>query len=229
MHEDAIAAGNLVVTIGDVRRDGIAHAIDRALDHVAHCEAMVVDCDIDVIDRSQFPARPGAGRAGWRSHDFFHAVRRLAADRRVRADRPDRMGPAARSDRPQRFDRGALGRRVPCRVRDALALGDLRCGGSGTTTTSLRRSCARISHGIRRPFVLAVSRSMKLPGPHISATTRPSSQCTSCTRPSVSPSRVVDLRVAKIGEPHHIAPAWESSARTRSSTLVQAELFGRGI
>src|SRR3982750_1806515 len=63
MHEDAMEAGNLVVTIGDVRSGGIAHAIDRALDHVAHCDALGVDCDIDVIDRSQFPAAPG-GRAG---------------------------------------------------------------------------------------------------------------------------------------------------------------------
>jgi len=84
MHEDAIAAGNLVVTIGDVRRDGIAHAIERALDHVSHCDALVIDCDIDVIDRSQFPAAPGARPAGMRVEDFFSAVRRLAADARVR-------------------------------------------------------------------------------------------------------------------------------------------------
>jgi len=84
MHEDAIAAGSLVVTIGEVRRLGIALAIDRALDHVGHCEAIVVDCDIDVIDRSQFPAAPGARPGGMASHDFFAGVRRLAADRRVR-------------------------------------------------------------------------------------------------------------------------------------------------
>jgi arginase family enzyme len=84
MHEDAIAAGNLIITIGDVRKDGIAHAIDRALDHVAHCDALVVDCDIDVIDRSQFPAAPGARPGGMAVHDFYHAVRRLASDPRVR-------------------------------------------------------------------------------------------------------------------------------------------------
>src|SRR3954447_15273537 len=84
MHEDAIAAGNLVVTIGDVRSGGIAHAIDRALDHVAHCDALVVDCDIDVIDRSQFPAAPGGRPGGMAVHDFFYAVRRLASDPRVR-------------------------------------------------------------------------------------------------------------------------------------------------
>jgi arginase family enzyme len=84
MHEDAIAAGNLVVTIGEVRRLGIALAVDRALDHVGHCEAIAVDCDIDVIDRSQFPAAPGGRPGGMAAHDFFAGVRRLAADRRVR-------------------------------------------------------------------------------------------------------------------------------------------------
>src|SRR5215213_8766403 len=39
MHEDALAAGNLVVTISEVRRLGIALAVDRALDHVRRCEA----------------------------------------------------------------------------------------------------------------------------------------------------------------------------------------------
>jgi formiminoglutamase len=84
MHEDALEAGNLVVTIGDVRRDGIAHAIERALDHVAHCDALVIDCDIDVMDRSQFPAAPGARPGGMAVQDFFAAVRRLASDSRVR-------------------------------------------------------------------------------------------------------------------------------------------------
>jgi len=84
MHEDAIAAGNLVITIGDVRRDGITDAIERALDHVSHCDVLVVDCDIDAIDRSQFPAAPGARPGGMAVQDFFSAVRRLASDSRVR-------------------------------------------------------------------------------------------------------------------------------------------------
>ena len=84
MHRDAVAAGNLVVTIGEVRKGGIDHAVERALDHVAHCEALVIDCDIDVIDRAQFPAAPGARPGGMAVHDFFHAVRRLASDSRVR-------------------------------------------------------------------------------------------------------------------------------------------------
>jgi formiminoglutamase len=84
MHEDAVEAGNLVITIGDVRRDGIGRAVERALDHVAHCDALVIDCDIDVIDRSQFPAAPGARPGGMAVHDFYAAVRRLARDPRVR-------------------------------------------------------------------------------------------------------------------------------------------------
>ena len=84
MHRDAEDAGNLVVTIGEVRRDGIDHALQKALDHVAHCDALVVDCDIDVIDRSQLPGAPGARPGGMVVADFFWAVRRLASDPRVR-------------------------------------------------------------------------------------------------------------------------------------------------
>ena len=84
MHRDALAAGNLVVTAGEVRRAGIAAAIERALAHVAHSQAIVVDCDIDVIDRSQFPGAPGARPGGMAIGDFFAAVRMLAAEPKVR-------------------------------------------------------------------------------------------------------------------------------------------------
>jgi arginase family enzyme len=84
MHRDAIEAGNCVVTMGDVRSHGIDAAISRALDHVAHCDALVIDCDIDVIDRSQLPGAPGARPGGMAVADFFAAVRRLASDPRVR-------------------------------------------------------------------------------------------------------------------------------------------------
>lgn len=84
MHEDAVAAGNLVITIGETNLNGIARAIERALSHVDHCEAIVVDCDIDVIDRSQLPGAPGARPGGMAAADFFKAVRYLASDRRVR-------------------------------------------------------------------------------------------------------------------------------------------------
>lgn len=84
MHRDANDGGHLVVTSGQVRRDGIEHVIGAALAHVAHCAAIVVDCDIDVIDRAQFPGAPGARPGGMAAHDFFAAVRMLAACARVR-------------------------------------------------------------------------------------------------------------------------------------------------
>jgi formiminoglutamase len=84
MDEDAAAAGNLVVTMTEVRLNGIGKAIERALDRLGACDAIVVDCDIDVIDRSQFPAAPGARPGGMAVDDFFSAVRRLAAEPRVR-------------------------------------------------------------------------------------------------------------------------------------------------
>ena len=84
MHEDALTAGNLVVTIGEVRQMSILAGIERALAHVAHCEAILVDCDIDVIDRSQFPGAPGGRPDGMEAADFLAAARRLAAEPRVR-------------------------------------------------------------------------------------------------------------------------------------------------
>ena len=84
MHRDAIAAGNTVVTIGEVKQAGIGAAIARALAQVAHCTAIVVDCDIDVIDRAQMPGAPGARAGGMAVDDFFAATRMLAADPRVR-------------------------------------------------------------------------------------------------------------------------------------------------
>ncbi|HET9335545.1 MAG TPA: arginase family protein [Sphingomicrobium sp.] len=84
MHRDAIDGGHLVVTIDQVRAEGIDRAVGRALDHLRHCEVIAVDCDIDVIDRSQFPGAPGARPGGMAAHDFFIAVRSLAAEPRVK-------------------------------------------------------------------------------------------------------------------------------------------------
>lgn len=84
MHRDAIDGGHCVVTIAEVRSTGIERAVDAALAHVAHCSAIVVDCDIDVIDRGQFPGAPGARPGGMAVHDFFTAVRRLASSPKVR-------------------------------------------------------------------------------------------------------------------------------------------------
>lgn len=84
MHEDAVSAGNLVITIAEVGLNGVPRAIERAISQVDHCEAIVVDCDIDVIDRSQFPGAPGARPGGMIVTDFFKAVRILASQRKVR-------------------------------------------------------------------------------------------------------------------------------------------------
>ena len=84
MHRDALAAGNRVITQAQVDDHGIGAAIEAAWAHVSHCEAVMVDCDIDVIDRSQFPAAPGARPVGMQARDFFAAVRTLAGKPAVR-------------------------------------------------------------------------------------------------------------------------------------------------
>jgi arginase family enzyme len=85
MHQDALAAGNLVISASYVREHGVDRQVARALLHLAHCDAIYVDCDIDVIDRSQFPGAPGSRPGGMAVTDLFAAVRLLAAEPRVRA------------------------------------------------------------------------------------------------------------------------------------------------
>ncbi|WP_260483148.1 arginase family protein [Sphingomicrobium flavum] len=84
MHRDALAAGNRVITQRQVDDHGIGVAIEAALTHVEHCDVIMVDCDIDVIDRSELPGAPGARPGGMASRDFFAAVRMLAAQPKVR-------------------------------------------------------------------------------------------------------------------------------------------------
>jgi arginase family enzyme len=84
MHRDALAAGNLITSMEEVRRDGIRKAVADAIEHTSHCDALVVDCDIDVIDRAQMPGAPGARPGGLHVVDFFWAVRELAGHHRTR-------------------------------------------------------------------------------------------------------------------------------------------------
>ena len=84
MHRDALDAGNLVVSIEEVRRDGIRKSVELAMEHMANADVIVLDCDIDVIDRAQMPGAPGARPGGMHVNDFYWAVRRIATDRRVR-------------------------------------------------------------------------------------------------------------------------------------------------
>ena len=67
MYDDAAEAGIDVWDIEEVLADGVAAAIDAALEHLSHVEAIMVDFDIDVIERSQCPGAPGARRAAFRS------------------------------------------------------------------------------------------------------------------------------------------------------------------
>jgi arginase family enzyme len=84
MDEDADAAGINVMNISDCFGMGIDWCIQAALDFLAPVEAIYVDCDIDVIDRAQFPAAPGARPGGMTATMFFAAARRLASNPRVR-------------------------------------------------------------------------------------------------------------------------------------------------
>jgi arginase family enzyme len=84
MHEDALAAGIGIFDLGFVLDEGIERAIDDALERLSHVEAILVDFDIDVIDRGQFPGAPGARPGGLPVWDFFRAARRLAEEERVR-------------------------------------------------------------------------------------------------------------------------------------------------
>jgi arginase family enzyme len=84
MHRDALSAGNLVISREEVRRDGIQKCVELAIAHMSHADAIVLDCDIDVIDRAQMPGAPGARPGGIDVTEFFWAVRRIAGDHRVR-------------------------------------------------------------------------------------------------------------------------------------------------
>ena len=84
MFEDAAAAGIEIWDIEAVREAGIEVAIDAALEHLSHVEAIIVDFDIDVIDRAQLPGAPGARPGGMAVTDFFRAARRLGEEERVR-------------------------------------------------------------------------------------------------------------------------------------------------
>ena len=79
MHRDALAAEIGVYTIEDVRERGMLDLLDEALDRLGHCRALMVDFDIDVIDRSQCPGAPGARPGGMPVDLFFDAARYLAS------------------------------------------------------------------------------------------------------------------------------------------------------
>ena len=84
MHDTARDAGIGVFTIADCKRRGILAVLDEALTRLAHCEAIMIDFDIDVIDRGQCPGAPGARPGGMPADMFFAAARHLAARPKVK-------------------------------------------------------------------------------------------------------------------------------------------------
>ena len=80
-HEQRIG----VVTAAECHADGVERAVDRALAGLPDVRAVHVDVDVDVLDVAHAPACPGARPGGWRPDQLFTAVRRLAADPRVRS------------------------------------------------------------------------------------------------------------------------------------------------
>ena len=84
-HAKARAAGNSLRLIGECRERGLLHVVAEELERLAGlCEAIYVDFDIDVIDRAQMPAAPGARPGGIAVHDFLAAARLIAAHPKVR-------------------------------------------------------------------------------------------------------------------------------------------------
>ena len=69
-----------ICDIEQVLDEGIEAAIDDALEQLSHVEAILVDFDIDVIDRAQLPGAPGARPGGLPASEFFRAARRLAEE-----------------------------------------------------------------------------------------------------------------------------------------------------
>jgi arginase family enzyme len=84
MHATALEAGIGIITMADVKRLGIVSVLEAALARLAHCPAIMVDFDIDVIDRAQCPGAPGARPGGMPVDMFFQAARFLGAERKVK-------------------------------------------------------------------------------------------------------------------------------------------------
>jgi formiminoglutamase len=84
MHKDALAAGIGVFTLAQCREEGIAAILGAALGRLSHVEAIMVDFDIDVIDRAQLPGAPGARPGGMPADMFFEAARILAGHKQVK-------------------------------------------------------------------------------------------------------------------------------------------------
>lgn len=84
MHRIAEEAGIEVYPIDEVKHRGVLRVLDEALAPLDHCEALMVDFDIDVIDRAQCPGAPGARPGGMPVDLFFDAARYLGSHPKVK-------------------------------------------------------------------------------------------------------------------------------------------------
>lgn len=85
-HDKARAAGISVRTARECRERGLVEVVAEELARLSQeCDAIYVDFDIDVIDRSQWPASPGARPGGVSAQAFFEATRLIGAHPQVRA------------------------------------------------------------------------------------------------------------------------------------------------
>ncbi|MBX7248175.1 MAG: agmatinase family protein [Caulobacteraceae bacterium] len=85
-HDTARQAGITVRTARECREMGTAKIVAEELERLSKMARRIyVDFDIDVIDRGQFPAAPGARPGGISVHDFFDATRIIGAHPAVRA------------------------------------------------------------------------------------------------------------------------------------------------
>ncbi|WP_122465524.1 arginase family protein [Brevundimonas lutea] len=85
-HDKALAAGISVRTAAECRRIGFAAVVAEELERLSGlADRIYVDVDIDVLDRSQWPASPGARPGGCSVHDLFEATRLIGAHPKVAA------------------------------------------------------------------------------------------------------------------------------------------------
>jgi len=85
-HNKARAAGITVRTARECREQGLATLVAQELERLsALVDVIYVDVDIDVIDRAQWPASPGARSGGLAAQDVFEATRVIGAHPKVRA------------------------------------------------------------------------------------------------------------------------------------------------
>jgi formimidoylglutamase len=76
--------GVTVMNVGDVEQRGIGSVVEDALTVLtAKCDAIYVDVDVDVLDRSLAPGCPGARPGGLRVRDLAEGVRRCARHDKV--------------------------------------------------------------------------------------------------------------------------------------------------